>query len=82
MHLYSICEKYYNQVISTNHFYCYLLDNPTFKNKRLQSDISSNSPISTYDFNIHKEIDELYLETNYIKSCEHIITILQQQLQE
>ncbi|CAG8729461.1 2208_t:CDS:2 [Dentiscutata erythropus] len=41
---YAICEKHYNQVISTNYFYRHLLDNP-----------NSSNPISINDSNIREE---------------------------
>ncbi|CAG8480682.1 13003_t:CDS:2 [Cetraspora pellucida] len=82
LYLHSICEKHFNQVISTNHFHRHLLDNPAFKNKRLRFNASSDSPTSTYNSNTREEINELYLETSHIRNYEHTITILQQQLQE
>ncbi|CAG8571109.1 5003_t:CDS:2, partial [Scutellospora calospora] len=44
---YSICEKYYNQLISTNYFYQSLLDNPNFnhENKRSRIDSSTSKEI-------------------------------------
>ncbi|RIB00752.1 hypothetical protein C2G38_2233106 [Gigaspora rosea] len=57
------------------------LYNPTFKNKKLRSNSSSDSSILYNDSNIYEEINELYSETN-MKNYRHTITILQQQLQE
>ncbi|CAG8452366.1 20397_t:CDS:2 [Dentiscutata erythropus] len=75
LYSHSICEKHYNQVIFTNYFYNHLLDNPALKNKRAQSDTSS-------DDSVYEENDELYTETRCIETYECTIAELQQQLQE
>ncbi|CAG8473959.1 4658_t:CDS:1, partial [Dentiscutata heterogama] len=37
---------------------------------------------STYNSNIYKEVDELYIKLMYLKNYKCIIIVLQQQLQE
>ena len=50
---YSICEKHYNQVISTNYFYQQLLDNSLIDyNKRRRIDTITNPSKSTFNFSI------------------------------
>jgi len=83
---YSICEKHYNQVIATKHFYQKFSDDPTHK-FRIDVD-SNNNSVLTCDSGINEIIDidklnlwvepertEELLEESQIENSEYIMNL-------